>query len=119
MPELPEVQTIVSDLQKILPGLKIGDVQTDWKKMFKNTSFENFRKEVIGEKILRIERKGKNILIHLSARQNNPRPPENDRAFSIRKTGPRRSRATGWKLKAGQQPNPARLKTTRKTALFI
>ena len=31
-----------------------------------NTSFKNFRKEVIGEKILRIERKGKNILIHLS-----------------------------------------------------
>ena len=39
MPELPEVQTIVSDLQKILPGLKIGDVWTDWKKMFKNISF--------------------------------------------------------------------------------
>ena len=66
MPELPEVQTIVSDLQKILPGLKIGDVWTDWKKMFKNISFDNFKKEVISEKILNIERKGKNILIHLS-----------------------------------------------------
>ena len=39
MPELPEVQTIVSDLQKILPGLKIGDVWTDWKKMFKKHFF--------------------------------------------------------------------------------
>ena len=66
MPELPEVQTIVSDLQKILPSLKIGDVWTDWKKMFKNCSFEHFKKEVIGEKILNVERKGKNILIHLS-----------------------------------------------------
>ena len=66
MPELPEVQTIVSDLQKILPGLKIADVQTDWKKMFKNCSFEYFKKEVVGEKILNVERKGKNILIHLS-----------------------------------------------------
>lgn len=66
MPELPEVQTIVSDLQKILPGLKIGDVWTDWKKMFKNTSFEHFKKEVSGEKILNVERKGKNILMHLS-----------------------------------------------------
>src|SRR3989338_9160045 len=66
MPELPEVQTIVSDLQKILPGLKIGDVQTDWKKMFKNSSFENFKKEVVGEKILDVRRLGKNILIDLT-----------------------------------------------------
>ncbi len=66
MPELPEVQTIVSDLQKILPGLKIADVQTDWKKMFKNISFENFRKKVIGEEILNVRRVGKNILIGLS-----------------------------------------------------
>ena len=49
-----------------MPGLKIGDVWTDWKKMFKNVSFKNFKKEVIGEKILSVERKGKNILIHLS-----------------------------------------------------
>ncbi len=66
MPELPEVQTIVSDLQKILPGFKIGDVQTDWKKIFKNTSFENFKKEVVGKKILNVRRVGKNILINLS-----------------------------------------------------
>ena len=39
MPELPEVQTIVTDLQKILPGLKIGDVWTDWKKMLKKDLF--------------------------------------------------------------------------------
>ena len=76
MPELPEVQTIVSDLQKILPELKIGNVQTDWKKMFparggsalggKNTPFDNFKKEVVGEKILTVRRIGKNILIDLS-----------------------------------------------------
>ena len=78
MPELPEVQTIVSDLQKILPGLKIGDVWTDWKKMFparggsafggkkSSLSFDNFKKEVVGEKILDIRRVGKNILINLS-----------------------------------------------------
>lgn len=66
MPELPEVQTIVSDLQKILPGLKIGGVWTDWKKMFKNCSFDDFKKEVAREKILNIRRIGKNILIGLS-----------------------------------------------------
>src|SRR3989338_2764680 len=66
MPELPEVQTIVSDLRKILPGLKIMGVETDWKKMFKNASFENFKKGVVGEKILDVRRLGKNILIDLS-----------------------------------------------------
>lgn len=66
MPELPEVQTIVSDLQKLLPNLKIAGIQTDWKKMFKNCAFEHFKKEVIGEKILNVRRIGKNILIGLS-----------------------------------------------------
>ncbi len=76
MPELPEVQTIVSDLQKVLPGLKIAGVWTDWEKMFparggsalggKNVSFENFKKEIVGEKILNVLRVGKNILIELT-----------------------------------------------------
>jgi len=66
MPELPEVQTIVSDLRKILPGLKIAGVEADWKKMFKNISFENFKKQVWGEKILDVRRIGKNILIDLT-----------------------------------------------------
>ena len=66
MPELPEVQTIVSDLRKILPGLKIAGVETDWKKMFKNCSFENFKRAVFGEKILDVRRTGKNILIDLT-----------------------------------------------------
>jgi len=66
MPELPEVQTIVNDLQKILPGLKIAGIETDWEKMFKNCSFDKFKKEVVGEKILDVRRLGKNILIDLS-----------------------------------------------------
>lgn len=66
MPELPEVQTIVNDLEKILPGLKIGDAWTDWKKLFKNSNFNIFKKEVTGKKILNVRRVGKNILIGLS-----------------------------------------------------
>ncbi|MBI4691950.1 MAG: bifunctional DNA-formamidopyrimidine glycosylase/DNA-(apurinic or apyrimidinic site) lyase [Candidatus Terrybacteria bacterium] len=60
MPELPEVETIVNDLKKVLPGLKIRDVWTDLKKLPKN-----IKKEVVGRKILKVERRGKNILIHL------------------------------------------------------
>lgn len=58
MPELPEVQTIVSDLNKVLPRLKITDIWTDW--------FENFKKELIGRKILNLKRRAKFILINLS-----------------------------------------------------
>ena len=67
MPELPEVQTIVSDLEKFLPELKILDVWTDHEKMIKYPkSFNGFKKEIVGRKILKVARKGKNILIHLS-----------------------------------------------------
>lgn len=60
MPELPEVETLVNDLKKVLPGLKIRDVWSDV------LSFQKIKKEVINKTILRIERKGKNILIYLS-----------------------------------------------------
>jgi formamidopyrimidine-DNA glycosylase len=62
MPELPEVQTIVSDLKKILPGLAVKDAWTDWPKMFKNSVF---KKEILGGKIISAGRVGKNILIGL------------------------------------------------------
>ena len=67
MPELPEVQTIVSDLSKILPGFSIREVWTDWKKLIKNPkSFDEFRRQLLGRKILKVRRRGKNILIDLS-----------------------------------------------------
>ncbi len=60
MPELPEVETIVRDLKKIIPGLKITGVWSDI------PAFQKIKKEVVDRKILEIERKGKNILIGLS-----------------------------------------------------
>jgi len=60
MPELPEVETIVNDLKKVLPGLKIRDV---WSDIF---DAKKIKKETAGKKILKVERKGKNILIWLS-----------------------------------------------------
>lgn len=67
MPELPEVQTIVSDLNKVLPGLYVRDFWCDSQKMIKAPrSLEEFRKNIIGKKILGLRRRGKNILIDLS-----------------------------------------------------
>ena len=66
MPELPEVQTITNGLNKRLTGLKITDLWSDVPKIIKNSSLENFKKEIIGKKVLDAERRGKNILMHLS-----------------------------------------------------
>jgi len=67
MPELPEVETIVRDLRKEVLGRTFVDVWTDFKKMIKRpNSFEEFRKAIIGKKILDIRRRGKNILFDLS-----------------------------------------------------
>lgn len=75
MPELPEVHTTKEGLKKRAQGLVIKDVWSDYFKKtankrsdnVKNQEFFNkFKKETIGQKIKDVERKGKNILIHLS-----------------------------------------------------
>lgn len=77
MPELPEVTTTVNGLQKILPGLTILDVWTDLNKknqkikQFKDTIkndifFKNFKKKIMGQKIISVERRAKNILVNIS-----------------------------------------------------
>ena len=75
MPELPEVTTTVNGLNKVLKNLTIKDVWSDYflrtknkrKDTIKNKKyFEKFRKEISGEKFKNAERRGKNILIHLT-----------------------------------------------------
>ncbi len=77
MPELPEVQTTVSSLQKVLPKKFILDVWTDlaiqnqrvphFKETLKDGSFfKKFKKLVTSTQVKKVERRAKNILIHLS-----------------------------------------------------
>jgi formamidopyrimidine-DNA glycosylase len=77
MPELPEVTTTVNGLQRVLPSLRISDVWTDLakkkvsRKDFEHTIksqkfFDNFKKLVIGAKVINVERRAKNILINLN-----------------------------------------------------
>ncbi len=67
MPELPEVQTIVSDLNKVLPGLSVRDFWCDSLKLIKlPKNSGEFKKNILDKKILEIRRIGKNILIYLS-----------------------------------------------------
>ncbi len=77
MPELPEVTTTVSGLQKVLPQMTISGLWTDLAKkdqtvkQFKRTIkdekfFLDFKKKVIGQKIIKVTRRAKNILIDIS-----------------------------------------------------
>lgn len=67
MPELPEVETTVRDLREKVLGRTFLDVWTDFTKMIKKPKdFKQFKKEIKGRKIQKIERKGKNILFELS-----------------------------------------------------
>jgi len=67
MPELPEVETIVRDLNKKVLNRAFIDVWTDVKKLIKKpSSFEEFKKQIRNKKIKKIWRRGKNIIFDLS-----------------------------------------------------
>ena len=68
MPELPEVQTIIDDLNKKIKGDTITGFWSDWKKSVRMPA-DKFEKEIKGKKILSASRIGKNIFINLSGRK--------------------------------------------------
>jgi formamidopyrimidine-DNA glycosylase len=65
MPELPEVQTIIDDLNRKIKGDIIVGFWSDWKKTVR-MPIEKFAREIKGKKILSASRIGKNIFINLS-----------------------------------------------------
>lgn len=74
MPELPEVQTTVSGLNRSVSGLRIDDVWTEYNSPYFHGGdtikdpkyFKYFKKQIKGAKINNVTRRAKNILIHLS-----------------------------------------------------
>jgi formamidopyrimidine-DNA glycosylase len=65
MPELPEVQTIINDLNRKIKGDTITGFWSDWKKSVR-MPIEKFEKKIKGKKILSASRIGKNIFLNLS-----------------------------------------------------
>lgn len=65
MPELPEVETVVRGLNRLILKKKIAQVKYDWPK-----SFPNLEKDVndfmIGAEISKVQRRGKAIIIELN-----------------------------------------------------
>src|SRR3989344_5401449 len=97
MPELPEVETTTRGLRKTITGLIIKNVWTDLSTKDKRQRsavanpkyFRIFRREILGKKVISIERRAKNILINLNSppprrsKQDNSHPHENDGAFAL------------------------------------
>jgi formamidopyrimidine-DNA glycosylase len=74
MPELPEVQTTVNGLQEHIVGLTIVDVWSDYNSpYFKGSEtikdrvyFEQLKKQLLGQRVVAVTRRAKNILIHVN-----------------------------------------------------
>jgi formamidopyrimidine-DNA glycosylase len=66
MPELPEVETIVSDLNKKIKGATITKFWSDFSSAIKGATLEKFKREMKSKKILSAQRVGKNIFLNLS-----------------------------------------------------
>lgn len=66
MPELPEVETIVNELNENVIGEEFENIWTDKEKIIRNLSFENFKKNIKSKVINKVERKGKYIIFNLT-----------------------------------------------------
>jgi formamidopyrimidine-DNA glycosylase len=67
MPELPEVQTVVDDLNAAaLPGGLITDARVSWPRTISGIPPEIFRHKITGHRIARIHRRGKFVVFELS-----------------------------------------------------
>lgn len=64
MPELPEVETIKNDLQKLIVGKEIVGISSEFPDIVK-MDFTAFKKEVTGSKITDVRRRAKNLIIAL------------------------------------------------------
>lgn len=66
MPELPEVETIKRELGQSLKSQVISDVEILWWKTISPATAINFKKIIIGRRIIGLERRAKMLLIHLN-----------------------------------------------------
>ena len=66
MPELPEVETIKRELNKSLKNRVISAVEVLWAKTVSPTTPNNFKKIIIGKKVMDVERRAKMIIISLN-----------------------------------------------------
>jgi formamidopyrimidine-DNA glycosylase len=65
MPELPEIETIRSDLEHSVLGRRVASVQVFHDALVRAPSVEEFKKGILGRTLRAVTRRGKYLLIHL------------------------------------------------------
>ncbi|KEZ22771.1 DNA-formamidopyrimidine glycosylase [Ureaplasma diversum] len=65
MPELPEVQTIINHLNKVVLNQPIVDITVNLEKILKNCTVAEFKQALTNASFKRIERIGKFLIFHL------------------------------------------------------
>ncbi len=70
MPELPEVETIRKDLEKVILNKKITKIDIKKPKLIKNDNIEDFVSDITNNKLKSINRIGKLIYIDISDNKN-------------------------------------------------
>jgi len=66
MPELPEVETIVRGLREPLVGRRFTGVRVGWESLVAKPAAEEFRRRLVGQKVLAVKRRGKYLIFALS-----------------------------------------------------
>ena len=66
MPELPEVETIKNELLPYVIGRKITRIKLFWERIVRTPSADEFTKEIVGQEITGLTRRGKYLFFHLS-----------------------------------------------------
>jgi len=63
MPELPEVETIVRELQQPLKNRVVVDFRTDWPRHIATPGLPELHRRIVGRTVEGIRRRGKYLLI--------------------------------------------------------
>lgn len=66
MPELPEVETVRKGLERLVVGKTIEQVTIFWPRIIEQPDVEVFEKKLIGQKIKKMERRGKFLIFKLT-----------------------------------------------------
>jgi formamidopyrimidine-DNA glycosylase len=65
MPELPEVETIVRGLREPLVGRTFTSVRVGWENLIARPAVKEFKRRIVGQKILAVRRRGKYLVFAL------------------------------------------------------
>jgi len=76
MPELPEVETIRTQLARVLPGKVIKSVEVRLPKQVQGISVGKFKQQLIGSRVVGLERRAKMLVIEIFKERKNLRAKE-------------------------------------------